>query len=180
MQVNHEVTIKGDIMLDRAQIQSLLSKFLKAKVVSRLSMIAGGVMLIGGLLLIFIDSATAESDSFRNIALSAVQTVEQVFGFPLPSYGFANNSISAIGIVALIVGVDLLMISLGLSVRSKIARWIAAIIFSLATFFDFSLFLLQGLLGAPAALPGTLINGLMVYILLKDRKWFVGELSITQ
>jgi hypothetical protein len=52
------------------------------------------------------------------------------------------------------------------------ALWVAVIIFALATFFDFTLFLLQGIIGAPASLPGTFINGVIVYVLIEDRKWF--------
>jgi lysylphosphatidylglycerol synthetase-like protein (DUF2156 family) len=163
-------------MLISNQIRLGLQKFLRARVVSLLSTIAGSVMLVGGVLLIFVDLTVAESDAIRNVALSYVQTFEQVIGFPLPSYGFANNSLSAIGIATCIVGFDLLMVSLGLLVRSKMARWIAIVIFALATFFDFALFLLQGIMGAPASLPGTFINGLMVYVLLKDQKWFTREL----
>lgn len=162
-------------MLERFQIRLDLRKFLRVKVVSLISIVAGSVMLIGGLLLIFVDLFVAESDALRNIALSSVQTFEQIIGFPLPVYGFTNNSMSAIGIATVVVGFDLLMVSIGLSVRSKMARWIAIIVFALATFFDFALFLLQGLVGAPASLPGTLINGLMVYALMKDRNWFTRE-----
>jgi lysylphosphatidylglycerol synthetase-like protein (DUF2156 family) len=142
-------------------------------------MIAGSVMLIGGFLLILVGFTVAESCTLRNIALSAIQTFEQVIGFPLPLYEFANNSLPAIGIATCIIGFDLLMVSFGLLVRSKMARWIAIVIFALATFFDFSLFLLQGVLGAPASLPGSFINGLMVYVLMKDQKWFTGELTAT-
>jgi lysylphosphatidylglycerol synthetase-like protein (DUF2156 family) len=166
-------------MLVRNEIKVDLLKFLRAKVVSLVSMIAGSAMLVEGLLLIFVDLTVTESDTLRNVALSSVQTLEQVIGFPLPLYGFANNSLSAIGTATGIVGFDLLMVSLGLWVRSKMALWIATIIFALATFFDFALFLLQGLIGAPASLPGTFINGLIVYALMKDRKWFTGELTAT-
>jgi lysylphosphatidylglycerol synthetase-like protein (DUF2156 family) len=177
LQGNHESTMNGDTMLLRNQIKLGLLKFLRVKVVSLLSMIVGSAMLGGGLLLIFVDLTVAESDALRNIALSSVQTFEQGFGFPLPLYEFADNSISAIGIATWIVGFDLLMVSLGLLVRSKMALWIATIIFALATFFDFALFLLQGIMGAPLSVPGTLINGLMVYVLIKDRKWFTRELK---
>jgi lysylphosphatidylglycerol synthetase-like protein (DUF2156 family) len=155
-----------------ARKKSLLMKFRRAKVVSLLSMIAGSVMFVGGLLLIFLDLSSAASDALRNIALLTVQTFEQAIGFPLPMYELASSSLSAIGIATWIVGFDLLMVSFGLLVRSRAARWIAIVIFTLATFFDFTLFLLQGLLGAPASLPGTLINGSMVYILVKDQEWF--------
>jgi len=175
-----ESTNDGDSMLRCSQIKLDLQKFIRVRIVSLLSIIAGFVMFVGGLLLVYVDLNVAESDALRNTALSSVQTFEQIIGFPLPMYEFANNSISAIGIATCIVGVDLLILSLGLMVRSMIAKWIATIIFTLATFFDFALFLLQGLLGAPAALPGTIINGLIVYVLLKDRKWFTEESKANQ
>jgi lysylphosphatidylglycerol synthetase-like protein (DUF2156 family) len=168
---------KGDTRLVGNQIKLGLLKSLRARVVSLLSMIAGSVMLVGGFLLILVDFTVAESGTLRNIALSAIQTFEQVIGFPLPLYEFANNSLSAIGIATCIIGFDLLMVSFGLLVQSKMARWIAIVIFALAAFFDFSLFLLQGVLGAPVSLPGSFINGLIVYILMKDQKWFTKELT---
>lgn len=155
-----------------------LMKFSTVKVVSLVSIITGLVMLSEGFVLIFLDLAVATSSTLSQAALFWVQTLQQVIGFPLPSYGFNNNSNSAIGIATCIIGFDLLMVSFGLFVRSKIARWIATAIFGLATFFDFTLFLLQGLLGAPASLPGILINGLFVYILLKDHEWFSKELTL--
>jgi len=159
----------------REQISTDFLRFLKAKTVSRLSMIAGTVMLFGGLLLIGIDYNLGASDPLRNIALLSVQSFEQIIGFPLPVNGFALNSISAVGVATSISGFDLLAVSLGLSVHSRSALWVGTIIFTLATFFDFTLFLLMGLLGAPVSLPGTIVNLLMAYTLVKDRKLFTEE-----
>jgi lysylphosphatidylglycerol synthetase-like protein (DUF2156 family) len=160
------------MMLERNKVKLGIFNIPRAKVISLLSVIAGSLTLVEGLLLIFIDATVAESDILRNVALSFVQTFEQVIGFPLPVYEFAYNSLSAIGIAACIVGFDLLIVSIGLLVRSKMALWVATVIFALATFFDFTLFLLQGIIGAPASLPGTFINGVIVYVLIEDRKWF--------
>jgi lysylphosphatidylglycerol synthetase-like protein (DUF2156 family) len=160
------------MMLERIKARLGILNIPRAKGISLLSVIAGSLMLFEGFLLIFIDATVAESSILRNVALSFAQTFEQVIGFPLPVLGFAHNSLSAIGIAACIVGFDLLMVSIGLLVQSKMALWVATVIFALATFFDFTLFLLQGIMGAPASMPGTFINGLIVYVLIEDRKWF--------
>ena len=159
-------------MLGNTQVKQILQKLLKAKVVSLLSLIFGSIMLVSGLLLVTTDIVTVESDSLRQVSLASVSTIEQTMGFPLPSYEFVNNSLTAIGIVTWIVGFDLFTISFGLIVQSKIARWVALITFILAAFFDFTYFLLQGLIGAPVAFVGIFINGFAVYVLLKDHRWF--------
>ncbi|HVP26296.1 MAG TPA: hypothetical protein VMT26_01345 [Candidatus Bathyarchaeia archaeon] len=152
---------------------------MKLKLAFVMLIIAGSAMLIGGLILLLLDLTTAESSSLRSIVLFSVEAIEQTAGFPLPTYEFVNNSISAVGLAALTVGLDLLLLSIGLLVRSRMALWIAMIIFTLAAFFDFTTFLLEGVIGAPLSPIGTLINGLVVGVLMKNRKWFTTEFGAT-
>jgi lysylphosphatidylglycerol synthetase-like protein (DUF2156 family) len=98
--------------------------------------------------------------------------LDQILGFPLPINEMINNSITAVGIATSIIGLDLLIVSQGLRAKNKLALWIAMIILALATYFDMVSFLFQGLLGAPTSAPGAIINGLVLYVLLKDRESF--------
>jgi hypothetical protein len=69
------------------------------------------------------------------------------------------------------LGLDILLVGLGLWVGHRGARWVAAIIFGLAAFFDFVQFLLFGLLGAPASSVELIVNSLILWGLFKREIW---------
>ena len=133
----------------------------------------GIAMVIGGLFLIIIDTTLPiNADTARSTSFFAIQSMDQVLGFPLPIDEMINDSITAVGIATSIIGLDLLIVSQGLRAKNKLALWIAIVILALATFFDVVSFLFQGIIGAPASVPGAVINGLALYVLLKDRESF--------
>jgi lysylphosphatidylglycerol synthetase-like protein (DUF2156 family) len=159
--------------MHRNQIQLGIPRFLNIRFVSLLLTIIGIATVIGGLVLIIADSALPiTADTARSISFSTIQGLDQILGFPLPINEMINNSITAVGIATSIIGLDLLIVSQGLRAKNKLALWIAMIILALATYFDMVSFLFQGLLGAPTSAPGAIINGLVLYVLLKDRESF--------
>jgi lysylphosphatidylglycerol synthetase-like protein (DUF2156 family) len=161
--------------MSRSQPQLDISKFLDTRFFTLLLAIMGIAMFVGGLYLIIADKTLPLSaDTARSTSFFAVQIVVQILGYPLPTNEMISDSISAVGIATLVVSLDVLIISLGLWFKSKLALWIAMIVIALAAYFDFVSFLYQGLMGAPASAPGVIINGLMIYVLMRDRESFKG------
>ena len=159
--------------MHRNQPQLGIPKFLNIRFISLLLTIMGIAMIIGGLLVIVADRVLpTNADAARSTWFFAIQNVDQTFGFPLSTNDMISNSITSVGIATSIIGLTLLVLREGLRAKKKSALWIAIIIFALATFFDMVAFLYQGLLGAPASAPGAIINGLMLYVLLRDRELF--------
>lgn len=98
--------------------------------------------------------------------------VGQFPGVPLPMGELINQGATVIGASIAILGLDMLLVGLGLWVRHKLARWIAIAIFGLAAYFDFTQFLVLGLLGAFGPTMEALANSLIAYMLLKHGTWF--------
>jgi hypothetical protein len=69
------------------------------------------------------------------------------------------------------LGLDVLLVGLGLWVRHRGARLVGVIIFGLAAFFDFVQFLLFGLLGAPGSAIELIVNSLILWGLFKREIW---------
>jgi hypothetical protein len=69
------------------------------------------------------------------------------------------------------LGLDILLVGLGLWVRHRGARWVGVTIFGLAAFFDFVQFLLFGLLGAPGSSIELIVNSLILWGLFKHEIW---------
>lgn len=102
----------------------------------------------------------------------ASSIVGQFPGVPLPLGELNSQGAAVIGLSITVLGLDMLLVGLGLWTRNKLARWLAIVIFGLAAYFDFVQFLLLGLLGAPTSTIGIAVNSLMVYTLLKCKIWF--------
>ena len=166
-------TAIGCNRMHRNQLRRGIPTFLDIHLVSLLLSIMSIAMVIGGLFLIIADTALpVNADTARSTSFFAIQSMDQVLGFPLPIDEMINDSITAVGIATSIIGLDLLIVSQGLRARNKLALWVAIVILVLATFFDVVSFLFQGILGAPASAPGAVINGMVLYVLLKDRESF--------
>jgi hypothetical protein len=170
--IGQETTVRWDRMR-RNQLQLGIPRFLNTRFVSLLLAIIGFAMIIGGLLSIIADAALPMSaDTARSNSFFIIQSVDQILGFPLPVNEMINTSLTAVGIATSVAGSDLVVVSLGLRAKNKLAMWAAMLILVLATYFDLVSFLFQGLLGAPASAPGAIINGLVLYLLLKNRESF--------
>lgn len=142
---------------DRALITNLLARLIIA---------FGVVLIVGGLYLMITDiSASTQAQQTGLLATSAVSTLDWIPGIPFYIGDLANASATAIGLVSWILGVDFVLVGLGLWVRSGLARLAALMIFVLAAYFQFVQFLLLGILGSPISIIEFSIDGVFAYFL---------------
>jgi uncharacterized protein YhhL (DUF1145 family) len=128
------------------------------------------IMLVGSSYTILADRILPMSaDATRTSIAFLMQIVDETMGFPLPTNYMVNESLSAIGFSTLLVGLDLLVLSISIRAKNKPTWWSALLILALAIFFDFVAFLYQGVIGAPMSVPGMAINALTANILIKNR-----------
>jgi hypothetical protein len=106
------------------------------------------------------------------LALSSVSILARALpGFTISTADLSGTGASAIGLVLWFVGLDELLISLGLWTKHRLARWIAAAVSVLSAYWCVTSFLLQGVLGSPGSLVGLLANACVIYVLLKSEVW---------
>ncbi len=128
--------------------------------ISKLVITFGVVLIIGGLFLIL----TVKGASSQAVQ-TVVSSVNWVPGIPFYIGQLANLSTSTIGLVSWLIGLDLLLVGLGLWVRHRLARFTALAMFALAACFQFVQFLYLGAVGAPASFAGLFVDGILVYFL---------------
>jgi hypothetical protein len=146
-----------NLLSDRALITNLLARLIIA---------FGVVLIVGGLYLMITDvSASTQAQQTGLLATSAVSTLDWIPGIPFYIGDLANASATAIGLVSWILGVDFVLVGLGLWIRSGLARLAALIIFVLAAYFQFVQFLLLGILGSPISIIEFSIDGVFAYFL---------------
>jgi hypothetical protein len=141
---------------DRSLIASLLAGFI---------ITFGVVLIVGGLYLMITDPRNSAQVAQTSLAKSAVFIFDWIPGIPFYVGDLADVSLTAIGLVLWILGIDFLLIGLGLWVRHRLARLAALMIFGLAAFFQFVQFLLLGILGSPTSIIELSIDGTFAYLL---------------
>lgn len=152
-----------------SSVTDLISKFRKylsdrvliTDLVTKLILTFGVVLMIGGIYLMLTGSGTS-----NQAAQSMISSISWVPGIPFYLGNLADPSASAIGLVSWLVGLDLLLVGLGLWVRNPLARFIAVLIFVFAACFEFIEFLYVGILGAPAAFALLWVDAIMIYFLI--------------
>jgi lysylphosphatidylglycerol synthetase-like protein (DUF2156 family) len=128
----------------------------------------GVLLLVAGLLIIILSaSLPAQASDVDSTTQSIVFVMSQIPGVPLNFNDLANGSLTMIGMVSWIIGLDIILIGLGLRARSRFAKWIAMGVFVIAAFFDLVTFLNVGILGSFGAFIGIFINGFFVYLFSK-------------
>ncbi len=128
--------------------------------ISKLVITFGVVLIVGGLYLMITDGGTS-----AQTVKTMVSAVDWVPGTPFYMGGLENMSASTVGLVAWIIGLDLLLVGLGLWVRHTLARFAAMAIFALSAYFQLIQFLHFGIVGAPAATAQLCADGVFVYFL---------------
>jgi len=126
----------------------------------------GVVLIVSGLYLMVRDVIASTQFAQTNLAKSAVSAVDWIPGIPFYVGDLAKSSIVIIGLVSWILGIDLLLVGLGVWVRHRLARFAALGIFGLAGFVQLVQFLLLGILGSPVSVMELCADGLIVYCLL--------------
>lgn len=122
----------------------------------------GVVLVVAGLFLMITDVMIPSQTTSTKFG---VATLSFLPGVPFSVGDLANSSLSVLGLVSWIVGMDLVLVGLGLWVRHKLARFVALTIFSLSMIFQFVQFLLSGILGSPTSVVQIVVNGLVVFLL---------------
>jgi lysylphosphatidylglycerol synthetase-like protein (DUF2156 family) len=126
----------------------------------------GVVLIVSGFYLIVRAVSASSQVAQTNLAKSAVSAVDWIPGIPFYVGDLAKSSITVIGLVSWILGIDLLLVGLGVWARHRLARFAALVIFGLAGFFQFVQFLLLGILGSPVSVIELCADGAIVYCLL--------------
>jgi hypothetical protein len=132
--------------------------------ITKLVITFGVMLIVGGLYLMM---AVAGQGAQTTSAISSVLSiVDWIPGVPVYINQLANTSPTTIGIISWIVGLDLLLVGLGLWVRHRLARFTALAIFALAAIFQFVQVLYGGIMGATGAFFGLVMDGILFYFLL--------------
>ena len=143
-----------------------------ADTISLLFIGLGWLLLVLGLFLMIAGTGSIVSSSSVSLAFNNVRFIMAQFpGIPFGPADLATSSESIGGIVVWMLGLDILLVGLGLWIRHRYARWIGVTIVGLAAFFDFVQFLLYGLLGAPGSVIELVVNSLILYSLLHGEIW---------
>jgi hypothetical protein len=129
--------------------------------ISKLVITFGVVLLVGGLYLLIIGSGVYTQAGVNTVII----TVNWIPGIPFEISALSNVGATMIGLVSWFVGIDLLLVGLGLWVRHKFAQYIALAVFALAAIFQFFEFFYAGIIGSPSAIPELIINGVLAYFI---------------
>jgi lysylphosphatidylglycerol synthetase-like protein (DUF2156 family) len=140
-------------------LKYLADRRLITDLVTKLVITFGTVLIVGGLYLML--SAAQTYAAVQTI----VSSIAWVPGIPFAMGELTNVGSSIIGLVAWLVGIDLLLVGLGLWVRHRLARFTALIIFVLAACFQFVQFVESGILGSPGSAASLLANVILAYFL---------------
>jgi len=133
--------------------------------VTKLVITFGVVLIVSGLYLMIVNpSASAQT----NGAQSALSASDWIPGIPFYIGALSNVSAIIVGSVSWILGVDLVLVGLGLWVRHRLARLAAMMFFALAAFFQFVQFLLLGVIGSPISIIEFFIDAILVYFLFSE------------
>jgi hypothetical protein len=95
-----------------------------------------------------------------------ISSITWIPGIPFYMGNLANFSASAAGLASWLIGIDLLLVGMGLWARHKVARLVALLIFSLAALFQFVEFVSVGILGSPAAFIELCLDAVFLYFLM--------------
>lgn len=138
----------------------LSDRILITDLVAKLVITFGVVLLIGGLYLM-INGAGVTNQAAQTL----VSTVDWVPGIPFSVSSLTNVGASTVGLVSWFIGLDLLLVGLGLWIRHGLARFTAVIIFALSACYEFIQLLFLGIIGAPASIVQLCLDAILVYVL---------------
>jgi hypothetical protein len=124
------------------------------------------VLIFAGLILMTSDTSYPYEPSQEITPQFAISVIDLIPGIPFNMGALSQYSLSAIGLVSWIIGLDLLLTGLGLWVKHRLAQIVAVIIFALSTFAQFIEFLLLGIVGSPSSVILTILNSIILYVLV--------------
>jgi hypothetical protein len=143
-----------------------------AKTVSLFSIGLGGLLLVLGLLMLMFDTGIfLSSTRVSLVSNNFLSTIAQFPGIPVDLTELTTSPATIAGFVVWILGFDIMLVGLGLWVKSRFARYVGIAVFGMAAFFDFVKFLLAGVLGAPGSVIELIANSVLLYCLFKTEIW---------
>jgi hypothetical protein len=143
-----------------------------AKTVSLVSIGLGGLLLVLGLLMLVVDTGLFMNPTHVSlVSKNFLSTLAQFPGIPFDLTELTTSPATIAGIVVWILGLDVMLVGLGLWVKNRFAIYAGIVIFGLAVFFDFVKFLLSGILGAPSSVIELIVNSMILYCLFKSEIW---------
>jgi hypothetical protein len=132
------------------------------------SVTIGIVLLLGGLFTLYLSTCIpARVSGVESMVQNIVTIISLVPGAPVSFSDLANSGLVMVGLVSWIIGLNNLLIGLGLWAKNRIAKIVALGIFTLATIVNIIIFILNGVLGAPYAIIGIITNLTFVILLKK-------------
>jgi len=143
---------------------------LAPKAISLFSIGLGAILLVSGLLMLFVDGSLSSTRASL-VSNNFLSTVAQFPGIPFNLTDLTSSPAAVGGIVVWVLGIDIMLVGLGLWIKNKLARYFAVTVFGIAAFFDFTNFLLSGVLGAPSSVTELLVNSALLYCLFKNEIW---------
>jgi hypothetical protein len=158
--------VKGTLVSKR--LESYLSdRTLITDLICKLTITFGVVLIVGGLYLMITASAVS-TQAFQtyNAVKSTVDTINWIPGIPFYIGDLLSRGATIVGVVSWILGIDLLLLGLGLWVRHRFARFAAFAVFGLAAIFQFIQFLILGAMGSPSSIVEFLADAIIIYFLL--------------
>lgn len=140
----------------------LSNQALITDLVTKLVITFGVTLIVSGLYLMIVNPGTSAQ---TNSAQSAISASDWIPGIPFYIGAISNVSAITVGSVSWILGIDSVLVGLGLWIRHRFARFAGILIFTLAAFFQFIQVLYFGLLGSPVSVIEFLIDASFVYFL---------------
>jgi hypothetical protein len=146
--------------------QHIENRELITNLLSNLVITLGVVLIVGGLyLMILAPGASNQSAQTTVAARSVIETTSWIPGLPFLVSDIAGCSITAIGLVSWVMGINFLLTGLGLWVRHRLARLVALALFSTSTVIQFAQFLLLGVVRSPYSIVLLILNATIAYFL---------------
>ncbi len=150
--------------IDRIK-ELFLNRPLVTDIISKLIITFGVVLLIAGLYLMLSDPSLTQTPLSNSAVQSATAIISWVPGLPFNAGELTNSSVTTIGLVSWIVGIDLLLVGLGVWIRHRLARLVSLSIFILAAVFQFIEFITRGINGAPMSVLLLAVNAVIAYLI---------------
>ena|GEM_PF-3406364 len=141
-------------------------------IIAKLTITFGVMLLISGLALMLSDSTLVSKVPLTDSTVeSAAGVMSWIPGIPFNINETVSFNVTTAGLATWIVGIDLLLIGLGIWAKHRLAHLAAVVTFGLATIFQFQQFFTLGIIGAPASIIGLTINGTITYVLFATLNW---------
>ncbi len=131
-------------------------------ILSEVIITLGVVLIIGGVYLMLVDPGSSSQTSIA--AKSIIDITAWIPGLPFFVNDLKSISITAIGLISWVMGLNLLLTGLGLWIRHGLARLAALVIFFMTIIVQFTQILLSGIVGAPNSVVLLLLDVVIVYL----------------